>query len=318
MDDEYDFSGYSFDASPASYYGYYDSEPTGFTEADLRSIYGDSNYIDDISAALQYVPDERTQDLGGGAGFLPDDEAGALAQELMQPGAREGIFNAARDSQEANRLIEARAPGFEQFKGNALAGYQMPGATPRTVTVDGKRLGTSSGTSQGGNLLSTLLPLLLLAMANRQGGTAGSTAKIPELTATQKQTPYGEIQRSAGYRPGQGGIRYFEPTQYSQRLARGGIADVAGHMIAMRQGGRLLDGAGDGVSDSIPATIDGQQPARLARGEYVIDARTVAELGNGSTDAGAERLDEMRERIHAKRRNAKVGQDSGAHKELLA
>jgi len=50
----------------------------------------------------------------------------------------------------------------------------------------------------------------------------------------------------------------------------------------------------------------------------VVDARTVAELGNGSTDAGAERLDEMRKRVHQKRRKAGVGQDSKAYKTLPA
>ena len=64
--------------------------------------------------------------------------------------------------------------------------------------------------------------------------------------------------------------------------------------------------------------IGTNQPARLARGEYVVDARTVAELGNGSTDAGAERLDEMRKRVHQKRKKAGVGQDSKAYKTLPA
>jgi hypothetical protein len=87
---------------------------------------------------------------------------------------------------------------------------------------------------------------------------------------------------------------------------------------------RLLDGPGDGVSDSIPAVIDGDgmarggQPAKLARGEYVIDARTVAALGNGSTDAGAERLDKMREDILRDDRKAGVGKDSKAYRHLLA
>jgi hypothetical protein len=86
---------------------------------------------------------------------------------------------------------------------------------------------------------------------------------------------------------------------------------------------RLLDGPGDGVSDSIPAVIDegmagGGQPAKVARGEYIIDARTVAALGNGSTDAGAERLDKMRKDILRDDRKAGVGKDSKAYRHLLA
>ena len=172
------------------------------------------------------------------------------------------------------------------------------------------------GTQQKQNL-GSLLPLLLamLAMSKGGGGSSGaSSAVIPGLTATQRQTPYSSIQQSAGYRPGQGGITYFDPVQYAPRMAAGGIAELSR--------GRLLDGPGDGVSDSIPATIGGMagggQPARLARGEYVIDARTVAALGNGSTDAGAERLDQMRKKILADDRKAKVGQDSKAYRHLKA
>lgn len=67
-------------------------------------------------------------------------------------------------------------------------------------------------------------------------------------------------------------------------------------------GGRLLKGPGDGVSDSIPATIGNKQPARLADGEFVIPARIVSELGNGSTDAGARKLYQMMDRIQAARK----------------
>jgi len=53
--------------------------------------------------------------------------------------------------------------------------------------------------------------------------------------------------------------------------------------------GRYMKGSGTGVSDDIPA--------RLSDGEYVIDAQTVSMIGDGSSDAGAKRLDQMREQI---------------------
>jgi len=71
-------------------------------------------------------------------------------------------------------------------------------------------------------------------------------------------------------------------------------------------GGRLLRGPGDGVSDSIPATIGGKQPARLADGEFVVPARIVSELGNGSTEAGARKLYAMMDRVQ-KARGKTVG-----------
>jgi hypothetical protein len=87
-------------------------------------------------------------------------------------------------------------------------------------------------------------------------------------------------------------------------------------------GGRLLKGPGDGVSDSIPATIGNRQPARLADGEFVIPARIVSELGNGSTEAGARQLYAMMERIQKGRKKSvgkgKVAVNSKAAKHLPA
>jgi hypothetical protein len=75
-----------------------------------------------------------------------------------------------------------------------------------------------------------------------------------------------------------------------------------GSLGSYSDGGRLLKGPGDGVSDSIPATIGRkQQPARLADGEFVVPARIVSELGNGSTDAGAKKLYAMMDRVQRAR-----------------
>jgi hypothetical protein len=87
---------------------------------------------------------------------------------------------------------------------------------------------------------------------------------------------------------------------------------------AFAAGGRLLSGPGDGVSDSIPAHIDGKTPARLATGEFVFDARTVSEIGNGDTRAGAKKLYAVMNAIHKHRANADRGKPSGADKELRA
>jgi hypothetical protein len=95
-----------------------------------------------------------------------------------------------------------------------------------------------------------------------------------------------------------------------QRMAHGGIANLY-NLGSYSDGGRLLKGPGDGVSDDIPATIGNGQPARLADGEFVIPARIVSELGNGSTDAGARALYKMMDRIQAGRRKT-VGKDQVA------
>jgi hypothetical protein len=86
-------------------------------------------------------------------------------------------------------------------------------------------------------------------------------------------------------------------------LAQGGIANLGDYS----DGGRLLRGPGDGVSDSIPATIANKQPARLADGEFVVPARIVSELGNGSTEAGARKLYQMLARVQNARKKS-IGQ----------
>jgi hypothetical protein len=110
-------------------------------------------------------------------------------------------------------------------------------------------------------------------------------------------------------------------SQGYQGYAMGG--DVMGYGLGgYSDGGRLLRGPGDGVSDDIPATIAGKQPARLADGEFVIPARIVSEIGNGSTDAGAKRLYAMMDRIQAGRKKTigkkNIAKDTKAKKHLLA
>ena len=82
-------------------------------------------------------------------------------------------------------------------------------------------------------------------------------------------------------------------------LAAGGMSGY--NLGGYSDGGRLLKGPGDGVSDSIPATIGNRQPARLADGEFVVPARIVSELGNGSTNAGARKLYAMMDRVQKTR-----------------
>jgi hypothetical protein len=101
--------------------------------------------------------------------------------------------------------------------------------------------------------------------------------------------------------------------------ALGGLGSLGGYS----DGGRLLKGPGDGVSDSIPATIGRkQQPARLADGEFVVPARIVSELGNGSTDAGAKKLYAMMDRVQRARGKTtgknKVAANSRADQHLPA
>ena len=101
--------------------------------------------------------------------------------------------------------------------------------------------------------------------------------------------------------------KYVPINPQQTQMAMGGIANLGSYS----DGGRLLRGPGDGVSDSIPAMIGKQQPARLADGEFVVPARIVSELGNGSTEAGAKQLYKMLDRVQ-KARGKTTGKDKVA------
>jgi hypothetical protein len=92
----------------------------------------------------------------------------------------------------------------------------------------------------------------------------------------------------------------YTPTRYA--YAEGGISSLGGYS----DGGRMLKGPGDGMSDSIPATISNKQPARLADGEFVVPADVVSHLGNGSTDAGAKQLYKMMDKVRVARTGKKM------------
>jgi hypothetical protein len=96
-----------------------------------------------------------------------------------------------------------------------------------------------------------------------------------------------------------------EMPMYPQAMARGGISDLGSYSDYAR-GGRMLKGPGDGMSDSIPASIDGKRPARLARDEFVVPTDVVSGLGNGSSDAGAEQLYAMMDRVRKARTGRKA------------
>jgi hypothetical protein len=170
------------------------------------------------------------------------------------------------------------------------------------------------------------------ASSNPMGGSASTLAKYFEGTGgpmRPQMSPSSDVDLTMPYvdKPRQDiGIGDFMRQQMAAKqsqvspavqelFARGGITTLGKYS----DGGRLLRGPGDGVSDSIPATIGKDQPARLADGEFVIPARIVSELGNGSTEAGARKLYAMMDRIKKARSKAKnIAADTKSDKHLPA
>tara|TARA_R110002020_G_scaffold70358_5_gene182588 strand:+ start:18 stop:1715 length:1698 start_codon:yes stop_codon:yes gene_type:complete len=100
--------------------------------------------------------------------------------------------------------------------------------------------------------------------------------------------------------PTQGELEEMEDVATMQQVLSGiPVEAQAGGLIqAYEMGGPpspyfegRVNGPGDGMSDSIPFSIEGQQPAILSRDEYVLPADIVSMMGNGSSDAGAGKID---------------------------
>lgn len=84
----------------------------------------------------------------------------------------------------------------------------------------------------------------------------------------------------------------------------------AGLEALRRIGGKPIQGPGDGVSDSIPARIGRDQPARVARDEAIIPADVVKRIGKGNQKRGADKLYALMDKAHKARKKAKRGQDT--------
>jgi hypothetical protein len=161
-------------------------------------------------------------------------------------------------------------------------------------------------------------------MSNQAAVGANTMYPMANMTTSAFATPYQDPRSTnmmASMAPAGGGTvnsMSGEPNMQGTRLAAGGLSDLGGYS----DGGRLLRGPGDGVSDSIPAQIGEHQPARLADGEFVVPARIVSELGNGSTEAGAKQLYKMLDRVQNARAKTtgkeKVAKNTNAAKYLPA
>jgi hypothetical protein len=175
-----------------------------------------------------------------------------------------------------------------------------------------------------------LLPSLNLSKTAREGGMINSYAlggavdlNPPEGGGISDLYNRPEGQRTTPLSSNGYGIGRLNNLAGEQSMTQAQTLGYAmGGLTALKQGGPsggYLNGAGDGMSDSIPATIEGKQPARLADGEFVIPADVVSHLGNGSSKAGSKRLYAMLDKVrHARTGNKKQSKQIKAEKYLPA
>jgi hypothetical protein len=159
------------------------------------------------------------------------------------------------------------------------------------------------------------------AMSNANAVGANTGYPQADINKAVYSTPY-QTPVSQNVVQGTADTGVNSMTGEMNEFAKGGLSSAASHLGDYSDGGRLLKGPGDGVSDSIPAVIGSKRPARLADGEFVVPARIVSELGNGSTEAGARKLYAMLDRVQAARKKSigkgKVAKNSRADKLLPA
>ena len=199
---------------------------------------------------------------------------------------------------------------------NKLSAQQIADATGRSLSSvyadfrKGSKAAADKAAADKAAGINTLVDQNAGGDASDGGAAAASAADSAAAAAASASGTAPGSDGSPGSGAKNGGMMGY---------AMGGLGTLGG----FSDGGRLLKGPGDGVSDSIPATIGRkQQPARLADGEFVVPARIVSELGNGSTDAGARKLYAMMDRVQRARGKTtgknKVAANSRAEKYLPA
>ena len=128
------------------------------------------------------------------------------------------------------------------------------------------------------------------------------------------QGHFGRTQRTWANGLAQGGrIHSGTISPESQRASVYGTSQIghaAGGVMGYADGGsaqapRYLQGTTDGMADQIPTSIDGKDPALLSHGEFVVPADVVSHLGNGNSDAGAEQLYKMMDKVRMARTGTK-------------
>ena len=169
-----------------------------------------------------------------------------------------------------------------------MAAFFRPAAAP---------MGETSGNVPAGYVMDRVTGQLVPASTYTPQGLGYTGYAAGGMIDPMQQMPNGGLAGLQGMRDG-----YSPMTTMDGNIPQ--MAD-GGSIGGYSDGGRMLRGPGDGMSDSIPGVIGNKQPARLADGEFVVPADVVSHLGNGSTDAGAKRLYGMMDKVRKARTGTK-------------
>jgi len=239
----------------------------------------------------------------GGSGSLYEAAASPLASgadvPALTPAALESLIGTPGYGVNASAVEAAKTLGMDPALVGANAYAPALGSAVNTLA----NAGTASNIARmlgSGNQGSNLSQMAINILQNKDNGPNPGGFLTPALVSTGPAQRESAILKSLpqlafGHAPTVAALS--KNSEAPQGYKRGGLAHHQPEFITGTTG-HYVKGKGDGQSDDIPAM--------LADGEYVFDADTVAALGNGSSDAGAKRLDEMRQAIRKHKRSAPV------------
>lgn len=222
----------------------------------------------------------------GGSGIAP-----AINSLFNGPAPIAG--NPGLDPNFSNGIYGPQLPGAGAGAGGAAAGGAGGAAAGAGAGAGGAAAPAAAGGTSMLNRVGQLAAVGLVGNALLNRGSQPSSAQPGQpqqvdtnMTERLPEVRFARIRRQPTGAPTRyamegGEQEFYEDNQLPQQAARGGLLRASE--------GRYVKGAGDGRQDKIPAL--------LSDGEYVFDAETVSMLGNGSSDAGAKKLDQMREQI---------------------
>ena len=270
----------------------------GYTSSDIDTAKSDVDQGFDTAPVGSFSP----------FGFVAD--VGKTALNVAVPGLGFGV-------DAVQQVSMPSGTGTLGALGNVLGDEDVEDATTKAE-------GGLLKMAKGGDTLSFFSPAFGLGRAAKKGGIEGALSFLsPAFALSQGQLP-GPLNNLMSAQSGKAeqqapAVRDAEapteqialpPTKEELEEARdvavlqqvlAGVpveAQAGGLISAYQMGGPpspyfegMVKGRGDGMSDSIPFTIEGTQPAILSRDEYVLPADIVSMMGNGSSDAGAEKID---------------------------
>ena len=240
----------------------------------------------------------------------------ALTSPSIAPVVNTGVGGGGGITSLSNNLSPSISPSATT---PSLSGLRLPGTTPDLAlgapSPAGPQTFTEGMQKFMKNPLQSIKDNPMTAFSSAIKGATGARKKLEEpeeYDGPLKRFKFNPESYRPAFYGAEGGIASLagggydrqvgEDPMYMSNMASGGIANLGSYS----DGGRMLRGPGDGMSDSIPASISGKRPARLADGEFVVPADVVSHLGNGSTDAGAKQLYAMMNKV----RQARTGRKS--------